>query len=290
MWQPSMVTISHGHGFFDDGGDVSLWPNETGVGLLLYDLTAPNNDVLRVTGTCQSSGDEYFYAERDITNISSDTYTKYLVRWRTSVASAGLGAQVVLIFTDGSQNIVGATNPEFSTLWTISTGTITAGKTIDKIRLYGNDYPNSVASGAFWVDYDFVMLYKDNFTLPNVADFNFTPPPTYANIPIPGRVGNITQNLGSESATVQIGCDLDIGDWTRAGDYINGEVFADIAHNTYSEPWQWLDTGTQQFKVTLETPEFPRLASEQKLALLFREYRRSNASNETYVERFGLNL
>jgi hypothetical protein len=115
--------------------------------------------------------------------------------------------------------------------------------------------------------------------------------------------------LGSESATVQVSCDLNVGrinpasveytgdDWKRPQavdteeqtDVVKGQVFMDIAHNSFQEAWQWFDTDTEQFKVTLEHPDFGR-EERHRLDLLFREYRRSCGSNETYVERFGLNL
>jgi len=146
-------------------------------------------------------------------------------------------------------------------------------------------------------------LYKGTFTFPNVGHgLEYTPPPRYAIIPIPSRVGDITQGLGSELATVRASCDLDIGTWKRlvangysADDYVDGQVFDEISHRTYTEPWQWLNTGTgRQFKATLETPVFRYATSGNKtthiLDLLFREYRLSDASNESHVERFGLNL
>ena len=73
-------------------------------------------------------------------------------------------------------------------------------------------------------------------------------------------------------------------------DYGNGDVFKEISHRSYTEPWQWLDTGKEQFKATLETPVFRRMGDGHVLDLLFREKRVSDASNEYYYERFGLNL
>jgi len=170
------------------------------------------------------------------------------------------------------------------------------------IRFYADEDAADNANGTSQVYYDFLLIHKGTFTFPNVAyGLDFTPPPRYATIPIPSRVGDITQGLGSESATVTASCDLNIdnatNDWKRPQgtlspktDYVNGEVFMEIAHRTYTEPWQWLDTGTEQFKVTLENPVFRRMGKGHVLDLLFREYRLGCASNEYYYERFGLNL
>ena len=298
MTSPS---LTYGRGYGTDCESKTSW-NLTNSSIDTPTHVVQVNDYFELQGTCDDAGDEYFYVEYDMTNISSDVYTKYLVRWKTSASSNGLGAQVVLIFTVGDQYIVGSVAPEFSTDWTVSSGTITSGKTIDKIRLYANDEPNTVTAGTYQVNYDFCLLHKDTFTFPNVAfGLDFTPPPRYATIPISSRVGDITQNLGSESATVRASCDLDIdndtNDWKRPqgtltpkDDYVNGEVFMEIAHRSYTEPWQWLDTGKEQFKVTLENPVFRRMGKGHILDLLFREKRVSDASNELYYERFGLNL
>ena len=295
-------TITFTHGFLDDCNNSVGW-TKTEAGLAAT-LTVEKDDVFKISGTCDSVDNEYAYYEKDITNILSSVYTKFLVRWKTGVASNGCGIIITLVFSDAStQDLVGTqAGGIFSTTWTVTSGTITPGKTIDKIRIYADDNPNSIASGIFDVYVDFIMLYKDTFTFPNTQyGSEFSPPPRYATIPIPSRVVDITQNLGSESATWTASCNLDISnateDWKRPQgtlspktDYVKGEVFLDIAHNSFKEAFQWLDTGKQQFKVTLETPRFPERSDQHSLDLLFKEYSRSNKSNESYVERFGLNL
>jgi hypothetical protein len=128
-------------------------------------------------------------------------------------------------------------------------------------------------------------------------------------IPIPGRTGDNTQNMGSNSAQCHCTCNLDLSnatdDWRRPpgnldkdldaviigqGDYIAGQVFDEIAHNSYTEPWQWLDTGNRQFKATLEDPMFTYQGKTHTVQLTFTELRRGSGSTETYIERFGLNL
>lgn len=106
---------------------------------------------------------------------------------------------------------------------------------------------------------------------------------------IQGRSGDITQLHGTKSVKVHCEGDLDVGDWTRTGDTINGEVFLDIWHNSITEPWQWLDTGYHQFKVTMNTPIF-RYEHNHTVEIDFDEYRLSSADGETYIERLGINL
>jgi hypothetical protein len=121
-------------------------------------------------------------------------------------------------------------------------------------------------------------------------------------IPIPGRTGDSTQNMGSNSAQFHCTCNLDLSnatdDWRRpqgnivktGGDAIAGQIFDEIAHNSYTEPWQWLDTGNRQFKATLEDPMFNYQGKSHTVQLTFTELRRGSGSTETYIERFGLNL
>ena len=253
-------------------------------------LTVENGDYFTIQGTLTSINDEYAYAEIDVANtVNTTVYPYFLLRYKTSAASNGLAAKVRIIYTDASSEWI--LTESFSTQWKIASGTLTSGKTIDKIQLFADDYPNTIAAGTFTVSFDFILICKGTFTFPNTQyGSEFNPPPRYAMIPIPTRVSDITQNLGSESATWTASCNLDIGSWKRSGDYVKGEVFMDIAHNSYQEPFQWLDTGKEQFKVTLDTLRFPEHSDSHTLDLTFKEYSRSSKSNESYVERFGLNL
>jgi hypothetical protein len=72
---------------------------------------------------------------------------------------------------------------------------------------------------------------------------------------------------------------------------MNGQVFIDIAHNSYQEPWQWIDFEDPpiQMKVTLDEPDFG-FEERRTFDLIFKEASRASKSNESYVERFGLNL
>jgi hypothetical protein len=89
-----------------------------------------------------------------------------------------------------------------------------------------------------------------------------------------------------------------VDDWKRPQgvadasktDAVRAQVFYQIAHKSSSEPWQWLDTETEQMKVTMEDPIFRRGEGHDVLDLVFREKRVSDAGNENYAERFGLNL
>jgi len=258
-------------------------------------MTIVDGDKMELEGICDGAGDEYVFAEKDITDISSDTYPVCKVRWKTSASSNGLGLRAQIVFGDAStQNIVGATNPEFSTTYTVTTGTITAGKTIDKIRILGDDYPDSLAAGTFQVYCDFFFIHVGAFTLPNTAhgmDMDF--PPREDILRRWNRDVDVIESGGSESALINIGCDLDQGTWTRTGDTIDGEVFLDIQHNRSGEPWQWLNTEVgHQFKVTVH-PKFRWVnngdrSTSRVLDLVLKEYSLNSKSGETHAERYGI--
>jgi hypothetical protein len=314
MTKPT-VKISYGHGFCDDGNATTNWSTKVLTNMTdgQTSIAATNDDYFTVKGVCDSADDESVYFENDITNLAPTIYTKFLVRWKTSVASNGCGARVQLVFADNSTQdlLQAAAIPQFSTTWTVTTGTITTGSNINKVRIWADDYPDDCPNGTYYVYVDCILLFKDWFTFPNTEfGTEFTPPPRYAMIPIPSRIVDITQNLGCESAIFTASCNLDIGkllttasavvesDWKRPqgtdtkdiDENMNGQVFVDIAHNSITEPFQWLDTGKQQFKVTLDTLRFPERSDSHTVDLTFKEYSRSSKSNETYVERFGLNL
>lgn len=297
-----MVKVTYGHGNLQECDVASDWGSATNSAdpLSSVSLAVQNGDYMRITGTCDNAADEWVYYELDITNISTDTYGDFVLRYRTSASSAGLGAKAILIFTSGSQVLTGA-NPVYSTDWTVLTGATTASKTIDKIRFYADDYPNSVAAGEFWVEYDFLLLAQDIYSLPaSGTEVRFTFPPRLPILEIPGASGDITQNLGSRLATVNMrNPDMLVqSGWKRSSnptDVSEGEVFIDIWHNMKDEPWQWLTgflpQGKGGMKATLDRePSIAMGPNGYGFDVTFREKRAASAANETYVERLGLNL
>jgi len=316
------VKTTYGHGFFDDCNDATNWSEgESG---LTCAMTVDADDYFLLTGTCDSVNDEYAYYINDITNSSTDVYTKYWIRWRTTdssgvgISSNGLGLLAYFTFTSGNQCIVGGATeiPQFSSDWTVTSGTITPGKIIDSIRIEANDYPNSIASGTYIVWIDYILLCQGEFTLPNTMHgLDFNAPPKYANIPIPSRITDITQTLGTEPATVTASYSVDRkklattaksctgNDWLRPqavdadskSDYIPAQVLYEISHNSHKEPCQWLTVEDKQFKATLEEITERHNREGHVLDLEWREYSRGGKKDkfgyaETVVERFGLNL
>lgn len=289
MTAPSKVSITYGHGLLDDctNDTVGNW-NEVENGQTLEDLVVLKDDVFdaECSGSTGPSATGYWdYAISPA--LSSLVFTK--CRWRVKCSNASIKVGITLVFDDATvQDILLPTN---YTTWKAGVGTVTPASghpNINHVRFWVN-----AATGHVYVD--FILIYKGEFTLPNTAhELTFTPSGRFGLMEPVGMSGAQTQNLGSELATVKVVCDRDIGTWTRGGDVINGEVFLDIEHNSKTEDFQWITLGDLivQFKATLLTPQFSETSHEStathELNLEIREYRRGDASDETYAERYGL--
>jgi hypothetical protein len=292
-------TITYVHGWLDDCSDATGWVQHDVV--LGAVLTVVNGDYFRLTGTPDSFGGEWTYYEKDITNIPTDTYHNLLVRWRTSVAAAGLQAKISVVYDDATST---DTTLGFSTNFTTTVIALPTGKTIDKIQLYADDNPDTVMAGTFWVEFDFVLICQGIFTWPFVSGgvelegFN-----NLQYLKIPGKVGNATQYLGGEDSTIHVYGDIDTtgvdaagvpqvnqgwhGRWTTK----DGETFYTILHYGFYEPWEWFTSDVCNMKVTVDRMVIRQAKSNENLLsydLYLREYRLGSANVETNLERFGI--
>ena len=299
-----------------DAGDTFVLSNwflsDSGLGGV---LTQVNDDVFEIASTPNAAGNEYTLWEypnpqgTTHLNLSSAVYTTYYVRYKASgTLTVGVGARVQLTFLEGgTQYIVGDAAPALTAnTWVVATGTILnddTHRTIEHVRIIADDNPDTTAAGPYVTSFDYILLCQGTFTFPNCETSKWEPNPKYTITPYPSRSGADTQNLGSNNAQFHCTCNLDLSnatdDWRRpqgnlvktGGDAIAGQVFDEIAHSSYTEPWQWFDTGKgRRFKAILEQPLFDYPGEKHTLNLLFSEKRTSSASNETYIERFGLNL
>ena len=283
------VTITYGHGKLYDctDADVALFA-KTENGQTLAALASIDDDVFDINATNSAGSKVGYYSNTANLGLSTTTFKKILVRYKCSngVVMAG----VMVVFSDAvTQVILNNTN---STTWKVVSATLTTGKTLDHIELFCNEDVGHVY-------YDFALVFTDTFSFPNSQyGVSLKPPSRYGVVSPVGMVGSFQQNLGGELADIEIGCNTDLGTWVRAGDVLNGQVFLDILHNSvYNvESWQWIDLGdlVAQFKAVLVLPELVFESrgegATHRLALAFREFRRRGAQNETYIERFGLNL
>lgn len=267
--------VSYGHGqlyeFYNvDGFSES---GDTGNGSFSSD-----GDVVSLVYTGSS---DYFIDNDSPLGLYSSTYTTITGRYKTSNNS--VKAEVVVTYQGGSpsnQTVLAETS---STTWKHFSDTLDTG-VIDTVRLHANG-----ASGT--VDYDFILIHQGYFTFPSnqPTQVDFYPcPPKMTNIDVWGRSGDVTQGGATRSGYMTMTCDLDIGDWTRTGDSLNGDVFIDIAHNSKDEAWQWLEVAGYKFKANLDSPRFSFRGDKHLAYLTWREYRTKSADSETWYDRYGI--
>ena len=289
----SYPTITYGHApYITDCENKTSWTEWGAPTLGGTSLTVLYGDYLQIEGTPAGAGDEatYFgYAIPAAQQINTSTYPYFLVRYKTSAASDGCGARVRVGFTVGEQWLLGETVPQFSSTWKVVSGTLTPAKTLNRLDFWADDYPDAVAAGTFQVYYDFVLFCQDIFTFPKCNVALYLPNPRIADIPIPGREGQILQNLGSEKARVHLWEEMT--QETTGWGTPKGQRFYQIAHEMGSDLWQWLTLSSHNcaFKVCLESaPQIDFVEGKLTFDLWFKEYKLADAAvMESYSERFG---
>ena len=230
--------------FFSDCNSKTSW-NEEFVTKTLTSTsnTVTNDDIFDITGTASAAG-QHTYWGYDFANLDSNLYTWIVVRYKTSEASAGLGAKVVLIFNDSStQTILDTT---FNTVWTTVSVIVTANKTIDVIRLYA--VSDSNCGSGHHVYYDFALICKGKFTFPSLENLDFDMDNIYADLPIPSRIGNQTQYAGMNSPDIRLDGRIDVTTTGWGTPY--GEYMMLIMQEAATDPFQWFTSDLTNCKVT----------------------------------------
>lgn len=242
------VTLTYQNGYEDDCDDASIY-TESEVGLVAS--IASDGDIATITGTCDNVADEYVIYEypdsagADNLGLSTDSYPTVKVRWKTSVASAGLQAKLWVIYSDASEDQY---TLGYSTAWKVTTVTLDASKTLDHIRLVADDNPDSTNSGTFYVYFDWVIVCIGNFTFPHVAPGGVTVDyqMKQAQIEISGREGDILQRLGMKSPTI-----------TVKGDVLQGETWEGSSNDPHFnfvltamtlDTWGWFECDYPRIK------------------------------------------
>jgi hypothetical protein len=245
------VSLTYGHGWLNDGDDVSIWDQEHLVGIDAADASISSylGDIIKVSAVLDggAADNEYVYYDMSSTiNVSSLIYNRYLIRYKTSENSDGLAARVVAHWNDGhTENLLGGSEGVFSSTWAVAEGTISyTSSYIDNIQVWG--IKNGNGAGTDEVYYDFILLHKAAFTFPYTHVRKPTISNRYVDIGIPGRVGDVTQYLGMESPTIQLSGKIDIGTDSSWGVPLLDKLYYIMheAHKQY-QPWVWFSTGGQ---------------------------------------------
>ena len=240
-------TITYNHALLDDMTSITGWSkDETGGLAITYEII--HKTYMKITGTCDNAADEYAYIEKDFTDFDTDDYPYYLLRVATEVASNGLTISAEALFDDATTQQILA--PTFSTTWLVKTGTLTAGKMLDKLRIYADDDPNTIDSGSYYVLCDFALVCEGAYTIPNVSRREELILQNRGGIQIPGRLGDISQYMGADSPRLEWAGEMkgDVTDWGTP----LGEKLYNIWFNRHQEPWQWVTSDQINSKMKMD--------------------------------------
>ena len=246
----TLPTLTYGTVFIEDCLDSSLY-TETEFNLACALNTNPA-DIFTLTAAPDDAGNEYAYYERDITDFSAVIYNKWKLRYKTDGL---MGARVQLVFSDASTEFIfGAAAPQFSTTWTVVSGTVTAAKTVSKIRFWADDFPDSTADSVtanVW--YDYLMFYTGTLTFPHLS--------------AEGKGGGLYADFGNKLGTIPVnGKDTDIKQkagrrntvFTLRGDIFNAETdFGATPYGKYilqamADEWCWFTCDYGEMKVLVK--------------------------------------
>ena len=278
-------TITYGHGYLTDCDDATGW-GENLNNMLGADatLTVQHKDIFQIQADFDDGAgtDEYCYYEKDITNISSNTYPKYLIRWKTSAGSAGAQAKVVLVFTAGTQEI----ELGYNTTWAVASGDTTSGKTIDKVRFYADDELDVTPNGTYYVYYDFLLLHRGTFTFPFVDGRVFLKPSKKnVELDIPFRDTGILQQFGMKSPQILLEGTMNTNrNWGTP----DGEYLYYILRNP--DPWQWFTNDLINCKVVVDNEGFSlgydkNVAAQRVWSLPLKLYSLSSLAESTWDDK-----
>jgi hypothetical protein len=262
-----------------------------------------SDDWFLITAEPDEAADEWYIAEyTSVTSGAVSSFPYYMIVYKTSDSSTGMGLIVRLEYSDHvtQEYILGdASTPMFSDTWTVHTGTCTeTTKTHEEIHFQIDDSPDSTQDGVNHYAYiDFVMLYGGTFTFPFVShSVKIIPRPRVAEIEIPGRYGDITQQLGAKSPIIELRGTMDDNALWKVGPTgtsIN-DAFDAIYFQCLNDPWVWLTTDHFVGKVRPLPSEWmiPERTSGNKLEYTFRFVKADTTcgSNYGYRQYWGLAL
>lgn len=329
-------TITYGHKFLSDltqatevwEGNSWTWTECTlGVDLisiLAGDITATylHGDIMQIQLDCDNAATVesgfYSYPDKDGANnlgFSTTTYPKFLCRYKTSAASAGVAAKVVLAFNgyvvanSVDTNIAAGHAQEiltnsYSTTWATATGDITAGKTIDHILMFA-ECDATTPNATYYVYYDFALIHKGTFTFPYVppGGVHYDIPYKTVELDVLGRDGGILQRLGMKSPLITVEGSMDVSAtgsrWKIAPSTsslavrgLYGNRLYKITRGMegdYREPWNWFTSDLVNCKVVPDVNPF-RISTDsnakehRQYSMHFKQYSLSSLGEADWDE------
>jgi hypothetical protein len=302
-------TITYGHVWTHDGDSLTNWHHEDGAPDLAGGAIAlDNGDYLLLSCLNTDHDGEFcywtYYDEAGATDLDINTTInpKFLIRYKTSVATAGLGLAVKAIYSGGAAWILGTdAAPVYSTTYKVEALTLsTVLGTLDHIRVYAINELDHTANN---IHIDFLTAYQGIFLWPFHGGVRLDGYNTYARLKPINKVGNATQWLGADDSTLRVWGDIDTTGVDAAGVPIvnsgwhgrwtthDGEAFYQVLHYMSSEPWVWFTSDVASLKITLDHFGIEQADTAKNLLVYeldMHEYRLGSAGVETNLERFGI--
>jgi hypothetical protein len=263
-------TITHNQGYLFDCETITDW-GETEDGNT-GSVTSDGN-ILDVNISASAGNKTYYWDNDNDIDISMTTYDLAVFRYKTSDSS--IKAEIVLEFDDATtQTLLAETS---STTWTWGTAVPTTGKTLDHVRFHADQ-----ATGHVY--YDFILFCKGQFTFPAVSmREHLLLPESGVNLKIPGRVGNLFQNLGPDSPVITLEGDMEQWQtWNVGGTPTYGEPFYYIWQDSRSEPFQWFTSDLINCKVCNPRMEIWKEAgskTQRKFRIVFHKYSKTSGDD-----------
>lgn len=225
------VLLTRGIGFREDYLIDSLtnWTTDAGV------AATTDGDIVAVTGLTATNG----FARSGL-SISTSTYSKAKLRQKQT-ASGGNSGLLRFTYSDAttSDHIYTTTG-----LLTIVDITPTAFKTITAMK-----FLNSV--GAPNMEFDFIFLYREQLSLPAVSEpLRLTLSRTVVELPIPTREGGVLQDIGSDSARLELAGSLLATQTPNT--YTANQWWNVLVELVLEGNWQWLTSDRVNYKYHIE--------------------------------------
>lgn len=288
-------TITYGHELLDNCTSIAGW-QEHFSGMLATDatLTVVDDDLFRIEAVVDDAGNEYCYYQYPTAgsplSIDTDTYKKLLVRWKTNVASNGVGARV-MVWYDAAWHYaaVGVDYPEFNIGWKVSSADLPPNKTIEYVAFVADDYPDDCPSDTYYVYFDFILLHKDTFTIPATDAIHLRFRNQFVDLSPLERVGEISQNLGATSPEITLTGTVKSN--TGWGSPLLEKLY-DIYFNAHQEPWQWFTSDLINCKVTIRDFDASQMgaSSQRKWELRLKKFDYHCGSKDWVWDYYGFEI
>ena len=178
---------------------------------------------------------------------NSATYSQVIIRWKVVAIPPNSQFQVYIHYsnsTSEARNLSAVTTANYQT----STLTLSnSNLTIDQLGIQFQVITGATENVAFNAQADFIFIFKETLTLPSASQpLSLTLTRRIVALQIPNKEGDILQDLGSLSASLEVNGNLVS---TTSPNNYTGDQWWDVLVGTWLEHnWQWLTSDRVAYK------------------------------------------